>query len=88
MGDHHDDIIQDIKESDAPEHLSQVHERASLRVTESDQANAEDSRNAIRKLSERLANVGTNPARARTPKQSHANYEPNHQDHPCFCQSL
>ena len=86
MCDHHDDIIQHIKESD--EHLSQVNERVSLRVTEFDQANAEDSHNAIRKLSERLANVGINPSRARTPKQSDANYEPNHQDHPCFCQSL
>ena len=57
MGDQHDDIMQDIEESDAPEHLTQVHELASLRVLEPDEANAEDSQNSTRKLNERRANM-------------------------------
>ena len=80
MGDQHDDLRQDIKESDAPEHLAQVHELASLRVTESDEANAEDSQNSIRKLSKRRANVGVHPAGTCMPEPSDAIYEHNHQD--------
>ena len=80
MGDQRDDIMQDITESDAPEHLTQVHELASLRVTESDEANAEDSQNSIRKLNERRANAGGHPARTHMPTPSDAIYEHNHQD--------
>ena len=76
----HDDIEQDMLEANAQENISQVHELASLQVTDSYDAIAEDSRATIRKLIERLGNVGINTARTRLPTNSDQDYDSNDKD--------
>ena len=63
-----------------PEDAVEHHEVATLHVTRSNDAQAEDSRVAIKKLKERLANIGIDASRTRLPQLSDPDCEHNYRD--------
>ena len=79
-GDQHDQIMQEILESNADEKMTQIRELGSLQVADSDEATAEESDKIIPKLIVRLGNVGINSARTRLPHVSDHDYEANDRD--------
>ena len=76
-----DDDMQDALEANLPENSVEMRDIATLQVTSSIAVDtADDNRVIIKKLSERLSNVGINPSRTRLPEKHDADYELNNRD--------
>ena len=76
-----DEDMQDALEAELPEDSVEMRDVALLQVTAPSPVDtAGDDREIIKKLSERLSNVGINPSRTRLPLKTDADYEINSRD--------
>ena len=79
-GTNHSDLDQDMLEDNTSEDATEMHQVATLRVTDSSETLVNDSRATIKKMVERLGNVGINASRTRLPVKTDADYECNDRD--------
>ena len=80
MEPQHDEVMQDILESNASEEVTETRQIATLQMVVPDEAQAEGSQTTINKLVERLGNVGINACRTRLPMKTDGDYDSNARD--------
>jgi hypothetical protein len=74
------DVDMDMREANAREHVTEVRDITAMQVSAPDAAAAEHTPDTIRKLIERLGNIGINATRTRLPMKTDQDYDSNDRD--------